>query len=302
MIDLLCNYEGNIFNISIKHDETLSALKKAIKLNLSSRGINTSESNIKILYGFPKKILQGEELDTLTLEELTIFDKDYLMIELSESKEENKENLHKENQEQNIIDYSKYSIKKKDIPADNSCLFNAINFAINQNAESPEIIREIITAEIMSNPDEYNSAILGKTPQEYCKWILNKETWGGGIELSILSKFFHVQIGVADIQFITIEYFGNYDKCIYLLYNNIHYDVFYKEENGKITGLFDSNDARVKQEIMDICMELQKRDNYVDTKNFSLKCMQCGFLIKGQSEAIEHSKKTGHFNFSEIKK
>ena len=302
MIDLLCNYEGNIFNINIKHDETLSALKKAIKLNLSSRGINTSESNIKILYGFPKKILQGEELDTLTLEELTIYDKDHLMIELSESKEENKENLQKENQEQNIIDYSKYSIKKKDIPADNSCLFNAINFAINQNAESPEIIREIITVEIMSNPDEYNSAILGKTPQEYCKWILNKETWGGGIELSILSKFFHVQIGVADIQFITIEYFGNYDKCIYLLYNNIHYDVFYKEENGKITGLFDSNDARVKQEIMDICMELQKRDNYVDTKNFSLKCMQCGFLIKGQSEAIEHSKKTGHFNFSEIKK
>ena len=300
MIDILCKYENDVFNVNIKQNDTLSVLKQAIKLNLSSRGVNTSEANIKLIYGFPKKIIQGEDLDSLSLEELSIFDKEYLIIELNESNQE--ENQKDNNQPQDIIDYSKYSIKRKEIPADNSCLFNAINFAINQNINSPEVIREIIIAEIMSNPEEYNSAILGKNPEDYCKWISNKETWGGGIEISILSKFFQVQIAVADIQFITIEYFGNYDKCIYLLYNNIHYDVFYKEENGKITGIFNSNDAKVKQEIMDICMQLQNREIYVDTKNFSLKCMQCGFLMKGQNEAVDHSKKTGHINFSEIKK
>ena len=296
MIDILCSFKNAVFNINLKHDESLTELKHAIKLNLSARGVKIKESDIKLIYGFPKKIIQGEELDTLTLEELGIFDKEYILIELNQEESNNNE------QNQNVIDYSKYSIKKKVIPADNSCLFNAINFAINQNAENPEVIRDIITAEIRSNPEDYNAAILGKDPEEYCKWISNKETWGGGIELSILSKFFHVQIGVADIQFITIEYFGNYDKCIYLLYNNIHYDVFYKEENGKITGVFDSNDANVKQEIMDICMQLQSQENYVDTANFSLKCMECGFLLKGQNEVIEHTKKTGHINYSEIKK
>ena len=296
MIDILCSFKNDVFNINLKHDESLTELKHAIKLNLSARGVKIKESNIKLIYGFPKKIIQGEELDTLTLEELGIFDKEYILIELNQEESNNNE------QNQNVIDYSKYSIKKKVIPADNSCLFNAINFAINQNAENPEVIRDIITAEIRSNPEDYNAAILGKDPEEYCKWISNKETWGGGIELSILSKFFHVQIGVADIQFITIEYFGNYDKCIYLLYNNIHYDVFYKEENGKITGVFDSNDANVKQEIMDICMQLQSQENYVDTTNFSLKCMECGFLLKGQNEVIEHTKKTGHINYGEIKK
>ena len=296
MIDILCNYEGQVFNINLKLNDTLSELKHAIKLNLLSRGTNTKESNIKIAYGFPKKIINSDELDTLTLEELSIFDKEYLLIELKEQNDTNNA------QSQNIIDYSKYSIKKKDIPADNSCLFNAINFAINQNANSPEIIREIIAGEITSNPDDYNAAILGKDPEEYCKWILNKETWGGGIELSILSKFFHVQIGVADIQFLTFEYFGTYDKCIYLLYNNIHYDVFYKEENGKITGIFNSYDANVKREIMDICMQLQSHEKYVDTAAFSLRCMQCQILLKGQNEVIEHTKKTGHINFSEIKK
>jgi ubiquitin thioesterase OTU1 len=268
MIDILCSFKNAVFNINLKHDESLTELKHAIKLNLSARGVKIKESDIKLIYGFPKKIIQGEELDTLTLEELGIFDKEYILIELNQEESNNNE------QNQNVIDYSKYSIKKKVIPADNSCLFNAINFAINQNAENPEVIRDIITAEIRSNPEDYNAAILGKDPEEYCKWISNKETWGGGIELSILSKFFHVQIGVADIQFITIEYFGNYDKCIYLLYNNIHYDVFYKEENGKITGVFDSNDANVKQEIMDICMQLQSQENYVDTANFSLNFME----------------------------
>ena len=296
MIDILCSFKNDVFNINLKHDENLTELKHAIKLNLSARGVKIKESDIKLIYGFPKKIIQGEELDTLTLEELGIFDKEYILIELNQEESNNNE------QNQNVIDYSKYSIKKKVIPADNSCLFNAINFAINQNAENPEVIRDIITAEIRSNPEDYNAAILGKDPEEYCKWISNKETWGGGIELSILSKFFHVQIGVADIQFITIEYFGNYDKCIYLLYNNIHYDVFYKEENGKIIGVFDSNDANVKQEIMDICMQLQSQENYVDTANFSLKCMECGFLLKGQNEVIEHTKKTGHINYGEIKK
>lgn len=296
MINILCNYEGQVFNVNLKHDDNLLELKHAIKLNLLSRGKKTIESNITIAYGFPKKIINNDELDNLTLEELSIYDKEYLLIEIKEQENSNED----ENKE--IIDYSKYSIKKKDIPADNSCLFNAINFAINQNANSPEIIREIICAEIMSNPEDYNAAILGKTPEEYCKWISNKETWGGGIELSILSKFFQVQIGVADIQFLTFEYFGSFDKCIYLLYNNIHYDVFYKEENGKITGIFNTYDANVKQEIMDICMQLQNQEKYVDTTAFSLRCMQCGGLMKGQNEVIEHTKKTGHINFSEIKK
>ena len=101
MIYIIYKYENDVFNINVKHDDTLSVLKSAIKLNLSSRGVNTSESNIKIVYGFPKKILQGQDLDGLTLEELSIFDKEYLMIELIDSKEDNPQ---KENEGHDDID------------------------------------------------------------------------------------------------------------------------------------------------------------------------------------------------------
>ena len=51
---------------------------------------------------------------------------------------------------------------------------------------------------------------------------------------------------------------------------------------------------------MEVCKELKKHQKYVDTQMFSLKCMQCGFLMKGQDEVIEHTKKTGHINFNQI--
>ena len=306
MIEIRCYYDNIFFNITISQTDTLLNLKKNIISNLLSNGIVTNESNISILYGYPTQTINNNEFDNLSLQDLSIFDKDSISIKLinpisTKKEEKNQINGHnKNNGNGNIIDYSKYSIKKKDIPADNSCLFNAINFAVNQNINSPDVIRGIITSEIKSNPAQYTSAILGKNPEDYCKWILNKETWGGGIELAILSKYFKIQIGVVDIQFITIEYFGHFDKCIYLLYNNIHYDVFYKEENGKITGVFDSNDEKVKNEIMDICLDLQKHALYADPTLFSIECMQCGLFMHGQNDVVEHTKKTGHINFKEV--
>ena len=245
-------------------------------------------------YGFPPKKIDNTLNDTKTLPELSIGNNECLRIDLID-----KDLIRAKNDE--IIDYSKYSVKKKTIPADNSCLFNSINFAINQSITEPEIIRGIISSEILNNPIDYNEAILERPVDDYCDWILRGDSWGGGIEISILSKYFSVIIAVVDIQNITFEYFGDgYSQIIYLLYNNVHYDVFYKEDNGKITGLFDVKDEKSKNEIMEICKELQKHQKYLDIQMFSVKCMQCNFLMKGQNDVIEHTKKTGHTNFSQI--
>ena len=64
--------------------------------------------------------------------------------------------------------------------------------------------------------------------------------------------------------------------------------------------MFDVKDEKSKNEIMEICKELQKHQKYLDIQMFSVKCMQCNFLMKGQNDVIEHTKKTGHTNFSQI--
>ena len=295
IINIRCIYNDKAFEIKIPSTENLLNLKHYIIINLNGVGIYTYETNLNIAYGFPPKKIDNTLNDTKTLPELSIGNNECLRIDLID-----KDLIRAKDDE--IIDYSKYSVKKKTIPADNSCLFNSINFAINQSITEPEIIRGIISSEILNNPIDYNEAILERPIEDYCDWILRGDSWGGGIEISILSKYFNVIIAVVDIQNITFEYFGDgFTEVIYLLYNNVHYDVFYKEDiNGKITGLFDVNDEKSKNEIMEICKELKKHQKYLDIQIFSVKCMQCNFLMKGQNDVIEHTKKTGHTNFSQI--
>jgi len=59
---------------------------------------------------------------------------------------------------------------------------------MNNNINEPSIMKELISIEIKSNAELYNSAILEKILYDYC-WIMRDDTWGGGIELSILLKF-----------------------------------------------------------------------------------------------------------------
>lgn len=53
---------------------------------------------------------------------------------------------------------------------------------------------------ILEHQDDYNEAILGTSPAEYCRSIMDSDRWGGGIELSILSAIFDLQICTYDIQ------------------------------------------------------------------------------------------------------
>ena len=52
-----------------------------------------------------------------------------------------------------------------------------------RNNDGAEDLRELVAAMVASDPQEYCEAVLGKANSDYCAWILNKDSWGGGIEL-----------------------------------------------------------------------------------------------------------------------
>lgn len=83
-----------------------------------------------------------------------------------------------------------------------------------------------------------------------------------------------------------------------MLYDGVHYDVFVKKDNEN--GVFDSNDANIKNEVLEIAKELKKLNKGVDTKNFKIKCNVCYTLLKGDQDVIEHSKKTKHTNYVQL--
>lgn len=93
-------------------------------------------------------------------------------------------------------------------------------------------MRQIIAQHVANDKESYNQAILGKPNDEYCRWIEQPETWGGAIEVSILSSFYGIEIDVVDVTSGVINQFGedkNFGMRVFLLFDGIHYDPLYLE-------------------------------------------------------------------------
>lgn len=93
-------------------------------------------------------------------------------------------------------------------------------------------MRSIIAESVAANPEEYSEAILGRPNAEYCEWIQKTDSWGGAIELAILSWFYGLEIAVVDSINAIINRFGedqHYAQRVFLMFDGIHYDPLYLE-------------------------------------------------------------------------
>lgn len=197
------------------------------------------------------------------------------------------------------------------MPDDNSCLFRAVGAAVMGDMDTMVELRSIVAGAIQGNPTEYTAAILGKNPDEYCRWIQNEESWGGAIELKVLSEYFNIEICSIDVQTLHMFQFneGAPTRCI-VVYSGIHYDVLalspsappYTRSNAFAiddTKIFDSADPVVLEKAKEMCRVLQGKHYYTDTAGFKLRCNTCGGTFTGEKGATKHATETGHYDFGE---
>jgi ubiquitin thioesterase OTU1 len=100
------------------------------------------------------------------------------------------------------------------------------------NVDNAPFMRQIIAESVSNDPDNYSEAILGKPNREYCRWILKPDSWGGAIELAVLSNFYGLEIAVVDTLNAIINRFGedqHYAQRVFLMFDGIHYDPLYLE-------------------------------------------------------------------------
>jgi ubiquitin thioesterase OTU1 len=98
---------------------------------------------------------------------------------------------------------------------------------------------------ILGNPSLYNQSFLGCPVFEYCAWILDDKSWGGEIELSILSAHFKVEMLVFDVVSMARLCYGEdqgYTQRLFLLYDGIHYDAIMETDGKTDKTLFAIND------------------------------------------------------------
>ncbi|KAL4907615.1 hypothetical protein BDW74DRAFT_147845 [Aspergillus multicolor] len=192
------------------------------------------------------------------------------------------------------------------MPDDNSCLFRAISKALLPGADTMVELRSAVAETIQDNPDEYSAAILEQAPDDYCRWIKNETSWGGAIELSILSKHFDIEICSVDLGNLRVDRFneGQSRRC-FLVYSGIHYDTIalspYENALPEFdTTVFDTSDSLALDKALDVCRLLQEKNYYTDVAAFRLHCNDCGGILVGQQGAKEHTVQTGHRDFSQV--
>ncbi|RMY68126.1 hypothetical protein D0863_07329 [Hortaea werneckii] len=199
------------------------------------------------------------------------------------------------------------------MPDDNSCMFRALSTAVLGSAlDGMTELRSVVAQTIQAKPDFFTAGMLEKEPSDYCRWITREDAWGGGIELSILSEHFDIEICSINVQDLRVDTFneGRPTRCI-LVYSGIHYDVlavtpFAGADPGMDRKVFqvlrldgEEMDGGALEAAKELCRELQKRHYFTDTFGFDIKCNQCGAGGKGQQWAVQHAKESGHMDFGE---
>ena len=184
------------------------------------------------------------------------------------------------------------------VPSDNSCLFHSIIKCLNLS-ESITQLRQLIATEIVKFTDFVSDI------EEYKKWIVGKDSWGGGLELSVFANYFQVIVSCVDVQSQRIDKFYPSipsTRTIYLLYSGIHYDAMISPSPSG-SSIFDTNDDinELDKQVKLIAKSEKESGRFVDLEGFNLKCHDCNTKLRGERDATMHAKDTGHVNFVEFK-
>ncbi|KAJ3641300.1 hypothetical protein Zmor_027812 [Zophobas morio] len=277
---------------------------KDLKTQLSSIS-KIPRDRLHILSGYPPKPLDLTQ-DSLSLSKSGIKSGDTLILE--EKAPPPKEVTYKSH----ISDFGANSsgiLMKKVVPADNSCLFGSIYFALNgkidDSGTAAPYMRQVIAQTVANDPETFSEAILGKPNDEYCTWIQDDKSWGGAIELAILSNHYGFEIAVVDTINAIINRFGedqHYTLRIFLLFDGIHYDPLFLEsaDGNNIQTIFPTDDEKVLRQAEELAREANASRQFTDVNKFTLKCMNCNIYLNGQLQAREHAQTTGHMNFGEV--
>ncbi|CAD7696213.1 unnamed protein product [Ostreobium quekettii] len=203
-------------------------------------------------------------------------------------------------------------IVRRYVDSDNSCLFTAVAYAMENNRLRGYDLRQIIATAVATDPTTYNEGVLGKSIPEYQRWILHPQRWGGPIELSILASYYRTQIAAFDIQTTRCDIYGEregYADRVMVIYDGLHYDALalapteQADEDLDVTK-FDPHSqygSVIMAGAKNLVLKLHATCQFTDTSHFKLRCGQCGTGLTGELHAMEHAQVTGHRGFAEYK-
>lgn len=213
-------------------------------------------------------------------------------------------------------------IVRKSIAANNSCLFNSIDYILSQNPTEyydnidgeklRGVVSSVITQEL--HLQEVSGSVftpkflplLEMPPLQYVNWILQSSNWGGEVENLILAYHFNCIINVYDIRTCLKHSYGSEEdsstpkKHIFLLYDGVHYDPLIGSDSSsnEIRYFTSKNDIEKFNHLaLEFVKELNKSKKFVNLNTGEFLCNNCFKSFQNQKDAMKHAQETGHINF-----
>lgn len=117
---------------------------------------------------------------------------------------------------------------RRKMPGDNSCLFHAAAYVLeNKKRDMQHIMRQKCAECVAANKNFFTPAILGMPTEQYVRWISQTSSWGGEVELIVLSFLYQTEIVALDLQSFRVQRIGEsskYSTRVFLVYTGNHYD------------------------------------------------------------------------------
>ena len=180
---------------------------------------------------------------------------------------------------------------RRRIAPDGSCLFNSIDFLVNDRQDRSQELRETCCARILADPAIYDELYLGRPPSDYTAWLTDPCNYGGEVEIVILAKEFGVKIVVATIESLTLLPYappvGDGDAAsppprkVFIYYNGQHYDAIAAEDGAR--SFPDGGDALADGDLDErvvalLTTEKAARDLELRTRQRKRIRCSCGYL------------------------
>lgn len=196
-------------------------------------------------------------------------------------------------------------IVERVVPDDNSCLFRSVAGIVHNDSRfSPASLRRICATAVASDAAFYTTDVLQRSNSDYCAWIMRETSWGGEIELAILSAHFGVELAAWDLRSMVVHRYGEgrYGTVGFLCFDGLHYNFMALDIPGVAdVTKFPSDDIVAFGKAEALARARHDGGEFTDVNSFKLKCGQCGTVVRGERAAQDHGNATGHTSFEECK-
>ena len=202
---------------------------------------------------------------------------------------------------------------RREVPKDHACLFASLVMLVDgvetyrsstDRFSAVLELRKHCADTVVGDAETWPEWKLGRAPAEYAAWITKPDTWGGEIELLILSAKLGVEVSVVDMATQNIITYNEHappaskQGRVHLLYTGQHYDpIVQVDTDGNdvlivplavagAAGSAEAGAAQLKQLAGNAYAEAERKKRQRVVKK--IKCTDCGALLDNASAFQEH--------------